>query len=159
MGTKTDSRVIIDAPLDFVWDSTNDVADWPELFTEYAMAEVLHAEGNLIRFRLTMHPDPQGNAWSWVSERELDPANRKVVARRIELGWFEYMDIVWTYRQTPSGVEMRWQQSFAMRDDAPLDDAAMGERITTNSAIQMRHIKEKVEQRHRALLSVSGGQR
>jgi aromatase len=141
----TDNVVHIAAPLDLVWRLTNDLGRWPQLFTEYAAVELLDRQGQTVRFRLTMHPDEQGNAWSWVSERTLDPDNRRVTARRIEPGWFEHMDITWTYEATGAGTRMRWVQDFSMRPDAPLDDAAMTRRINENSLIQMDHIRAEVE--------------
>ena len=39
--TTVDNSVVIDAPMELVWDMTNDVAGWPDLFTEYASAEIL----------------------------------------------------------------------------------------------------------------------
>lgn len=145
MSAHTDNSVDIAAPLDLVWRMTNDLERWPQLFTEYASVEVLERQGPTVRFRLTMHPDEQGRAWSWVSERTLDPANRRVTARRIEPGWFEHMDITWTYESTGSGTRMRWMQDFSMRPDAPLDDAAMTRRINENTRIQMEHIRTRVE--------------
>jgi len=72
MPANTDNSVIIDAPLDLVWEVTNDVARWPDLFTEYAKAEILDRTDDTVRFRLTMHPDENGKVWSWVSERTAD---------------------------------------------------------------------------------------
>jgi aromatase len=141
----TDNEVVIDAPLDLVWAMTNDVASWPQLFSEYASAEILERDGQTVRFRLTMHPDADGNAWSWVSERTADPATHTVLARRIETGWFEYMNIRWEYRQAGDGVAMRWVQDFRMRPDSPVDDAAMTRRINENTAVQMARIKKTVE--------------
>lgn len=141
----TESSVVIDAPIDLVWDMTNDVASWPGLFTEYAAADVLEQNENTVRFRLTMHPDPQGNKWSWVSERIVDPVARTVVARRIEKGWFEDMDIRWTYHEVAGGVRMDWVQDFRMRPDSPVSLDQMTQRISTNSPIQMAAIKEKIE--------------
>jgi aromatase len=141
----TDNSVFIDADPDLVWDLTNDVERWPELFTEYAAAEVLHRDGDTVRFRLTMHPDPAGNAWSWVSERTADRATRTVTARRLEPGWFEFMNIRWTYTPERSGTRMRWVQDFAMRADSPVDGAAMTERINTNTPVQMEAIRRQVE--------------
>jgi aromatase len=143
----TDNAVVIDAPMELVWDMTNDVASWPSLFSEYSAAEILERRGDTVRFRLTMHPDEAGNAWSWVSERTVSPATRTVRAQRVEPGWFEYMQILWSYRATPAGVEMRWIQDFAMRAEAPLDDAAMTGRLNANTAVQMKRIKELVEAR------------
>ena len=41
MTARTENSVVIKAPLDLFWSRTNDVASWPELFTEYAKAEIL----------------------------------------------------------------------------------------------------------------------
>lgn len=145
MAGHTENEVTIDAPMELVWSRTNDVEGWPSLFTEYAKAEVLERTGNVIRFRLTMFPDEHGRVWSWVSEREVDAGSRTVVARRTEPGPFQYMNIRWTYHEVGGSVLMRWVQDFAMRPDAPVDDATMAERINTNTPIQMAVIKKKLE--------------
>lgn len=143
----TENAVDIAAPLPLVWDVTNDVAGWPDLFTEYAAADILHRDGDTVRFRLTMHPDENGVAWSWVSERTADPATRQVHAHRVETGPFAYMRIHWRYEEIPAGTRMTWVQDFAMKPEAPLDNAGMTERINTNSAVQLAVIKERLEQR------------
>ncbi len=150
MAGHTDNAIVIDAPMDLVWSITNDVPNWPSLFSEYASAEILKREGATVTFRLTMHPDESGTSWSWVSERTSDEASRTVRARRVETGPFDYMNIHWEYVQQDDGVRMRWVQRFAMRPDAPIDDAAMTERLNRNTAIQMKLIKEKIEVTARA---------
>jgi len=140
-----DNCVLIDADFDHVWEMTNDVERWPQLFTEYASAEILSRTGDKVRFRLTMHPDENGVAWSWVSERTLDRPNRRVVARRVEPGPFEFMNIEWTYWTEGASTRMRWVQDFRMRADAPIDTAAMTHRINTNTVTQMDVIRRKVE--------------
>lgn len=144
----TENSIHIDAPIDVVWDATNDVRRWPGLFSEYAAVDVLAEHDDTVRFRLTMHPDEDGRIWSWVSERTADPARRTVHAHRVETGPFEYMHIRWYYAESGSGTRMTWVQDFHMRPGAPLDDAGMTDRINTNSAIQMQLIKEKVERSH-----------
>ncbi|QLD28605.1 SRPBCC family protein [Micromonospora carbonacea subsp. aurantiaca] len=131
--------------MDLVWRRTNDLADWPSLFTEYAAVEILSEQDGVVRFRLTMHPDEEGRVWSWVSERRPDEATRTVTARRVEPGPFLHMDIRWSYREVDGGVLMRWEQDFAMRPDAPVDDAGMTERINRNTGVQMDVIKKKIE--------------
>lgn len=143
----TDNTVVINAPLDLVWQLTNDLENWPNLFSEYASVEVLERAGERTRFRLTMHPDENGKVWSWVSERETDRAARTVRARRVEPGPFEYMDIRWEYGEVPEGTSMRWIQDFAMKPTAPVDDEGMTRRINSNSRVQMDLIREKVEKR------------
>lgn len=141
----TDNSVVIAAPLDLVWRITNDLENWPDLFSEYASVDVLNRAGDVTRFRLTMHPDETGQIWSWVSERETDRDALTVRAHRVEPGPFEYMDIRWEYGEVPQGTSMRWIQDFAMKPTAPVDDAAMTTRINHNSRVQMELIREKVE--------------
>lgn len=142
-----DNSVVIAAPYDLVWEMTNDVASWPELFSEYASAEVLERDGDTVRFRLTTVPDENGGVWSWVSERRMDREQRTVRAHRVETGPFAYMEIFWSYRETPDGVEMRWVQDFHLKPTAPLDDAAMQDRMNRNTAVQLARIKKLVEHR------------
>lgn len=145
MAAHTEHEIVIDAPLELVWRMTNDVPSWPELFSEYAKADVLHRDGDYVRFRLTMHPDGQGRVWSWVSERIADPRTRTALAHRVDKGPFEYMFIRWTYQEVRGGVRMHWTQDFAMAAGAPVDDATMATNINTNSPQQLKLIKERVE--------------
>ena len=145
MAAHTDNSIVINAPLELVWEMTNDVANWPNLFTEYAQAEIMEREGDRVLFRLSMHPDENGTVWSWVSERTADPATHTVKAHRVETGPFAYMQIQWFYEAVEGGTHMRWVQDFEMKPSAPVDDAAMQRNINTNTPIQMGVIKEKVE--------------
>lgn len=153
MAGHTENSVVIDAPPTLVWRITNEVENWPDLYTEYAKAEVLSREENTVTFRLTMHPDENGVAWSWVSERVMDPERYEVRARRIETGPFEYMNIFWDYQVVGGSTRMIWVQDFHMKPTAPVDDAAMADRINANSAIQMKIIKERIEEIARKELS------
>ncbi|MGW7008473.1 SRPBCC family protein [Streptomyces sp. NPDC054933] len=150
MSGHTENEITIAAPLDLVWEITNDLENWPRLFSEYRNVEVLGREGDKTTFRLTMHPDDNGQVWSWVSERETHRDARTVRARRVEPGPFEYMDIRWQYDETPDGgTTMRWIQDFAMKPTAPVDDAAMTDHLNRNTRIQMDLIRERIERRAR----------
>ncbi|MER5599871.1 SRPBCC family protein [Streptomyces sp. NPDC002265] len=159
MAGHTENEITIAAPLDLVWDMTNDIENWTELFSEYASVEVLSRENGKTTFRLTMHPDDNGKVWSWVSEREPDRKRLMVKARRVETGPFAYMNIKWVYEETPAGTRMHWTQDFEMKPDAPVDDAWMTENINRNSVVQLQLIRDKVEQRarRRAPASVTHG--
>lgn len=146
MAGHTENSVTIDAPLDLVWDMTNDIENWPQLFSEYASLEVLSRDGDTTSFRLTMHPDENGKVWSWVSERTVDRARRTVRARRVETGPFAHMNIRWEYKETPGGTHMHWVQDFAMKPEAPVDDAWMTDNINRNSRVQMDLIRDRIEQ-------------
>lgn len=148
MAGHTENTIVIAAPLDLTWEMTNDLERWPELFSEYASVEVLDREGGKVTFRLTMHPDENGQVWTWVSEREADRPSLTVRARRVETGPFEYMDIAWHYQEVADGTSMRWVQDFAMKPTAPVDDEKMTAHINKNSKVQMELIREKVEAAH-----------
>jgi aromatase len=145
MAAHTDNSIVINAPLERVWEITDDVEGWPNLFTEYATAEILERSGNTVKFRLTMHPDENGKVWSWISERTSDPATRTVKAHRVETGPFEYMNIEWYYEPADGGTKMRWVQDFHMKPQAPADDEGMTEYLNRNTVIQMNRIKGLVE--------------
>ncbi|CAO5259660.1 SRPBCC family protein [Frankia sp. AgKG'84/4] len=145
MSGHTDNSILVNADIDTVWTMTNDLESWPDLFTEYASIEIIEKTGNTFRFRLTMRPDENGTAWSWVSERTLDPVGRQVRAHRIETGPFEYMHIHWTYTTEGTGTRMRWVQDFHLRPTAPLNDEQMTDRLNTNTVREMAVIRDKVE--------------
>ncbi|MCI0383096.1 SRPBCC family protein [Streptomyces sp. CNQ085] len=149
MAGHTENEIVIAAPLDLVWEMTNDIENWPRLFSEYASVEVLSRDGDTTTFRLTMHPDENGTVWSWVSQRTADRDALTVRAHRVETGPFRYMDIRWEYTQLPEGVRMRWTQDFAMKPDAPVDDTWMTQNINRNSRVQMALIRDRIEQRAR----------
>lgn len=60
----TVNSIIISAGYDKVFDISNDIPRWTELFPgEYKKAEILRREGDKITFRLT---DDEGKSWqSW----------------------------------------------------------------------------------------------
>jgi aromatase len=150
MAGHTDHEIVIDAPLELVWDMTNDIESWPRLFSEYSAATVLDRSGNTVRFRLALHPDETGKVWSWVSERRPDKETWTVRSQRVETGPFKYMWIYWEYLADGDGVRMRWVQDFEMKQGAPVGDAEMKARLDRNTPVQQRLIKDRIEAAARA---------
>jgi aromatase len=157
MAEHTVNSILIDAPLPVVWEMTNDLEHWTELFTEYQSVEILERKGNTIRFRLAMHPDENGVVWSWVSERTPHLDTHEVRAHRVETGPFEFMHIHWRYDTEPGGTRMTWTQDFAMKPTAPLNDKQMAERINANSTVQLDVIRRKVEAAARRQVAAGAG--
>jgi len=149
MPAHTDNAIVINAPLNLVWETANDVENWPNLFTEYAKAEIIERKGNTVTFRLTTFPDKEHNdtVWSWVSERTVDPQTHTVKAHRIETGPFEYMNIQWFFEPADGGTRMRWVQDFSMKPSAPANDEQAEQYINNNTKTQMAVIKERIEKR------------
>ncbi len=113
----TVNSIVINAPYDLVFDISNTIERWTELFgKEYAKADVLERNdtkgtGNIeITFRLT---DEDGK--SWVSKRWLYKDLKFAYAQRWDpLFPFLYMKIVWFYTEVEGGISMKWIQDFEM---------------------------------------------
>ncbi len=109
--SNTRNSIFIEAPYDLVFDISNHIERWTELFgDEYISADVLSREGNEITFRLT---DDENK--SWVSKRWLHKEHYFAIASRHEPMFpFVYMKILWLYIPRDNGVEMVWMQDFEM---------------------------------------------
>ena len=108
----TENSIVIAAPFEFVFDISNKIERWTELFgDEYVKAEVLERKGNEITFRLT-----DDESKSWISKRWLFKELKFAFASRWEPMFpFNYMKIVWLYHETPEGsIKMTWVQDFEM---------------------------------------------
>ena len=79
------------------------------------------------------------------SERTADAATHSSRSHRIETGPFEYMWIDWSFATVDGRTEMRWRQEFAMKPEAPADDAGAEDYLNRNTRIQMQAIKERLE--------------
>jgi aromatase len=55
------------------------------------------------------------------------------------------MNIRWHYEEVPEGTRMVWTQDFAMKPEAPVDDAWMTDNINRNSKVQMALIRDRIE--------------
>ena len=151
MAAHTDNEVIIEAPRDFVWQRMMDIESWPNLFSEYAKAEVIEEEGeNKVKFRLTTHPDPEydGKVWSWVSQRTMYPDEHRAHSERIDMENvpFQHMYIDWYFEPADEGTKMRWVQDFSMKPEAPADDETAERYMNKNTKEQMGVIKERLEE-------------
>ncbi|MDO8661766.1 MAG: polyketide cyclase [Candidatus Omnitrophota bacterium] len=139
----TCNSVIINAPYDLVFDISNDIPRWTELFgSEYKKAEVVKKEANKITFRLT---DDEGKSWqSW---RLLFKQNNFTYAEREEPKFpFQYMKIIWLYTLKPEGVELTWIQHFAMDAKAKFNDEQVEGFINKHSKDNLLIFKRVIEQ-------------
>jgi aromatase len=138
----TCNSIIINAPYDLVFDISNDITRWTELFgTEYKKAEVVQKEANKITFRLTDEDDK-----SWQSWRLLFKDKYFAYAERKEPKFpFKYMKIVWLYTPSPEGIEMVWIQHFEMDAKAKFNDFQIEGFINEGSQHNLKIFKEIIE--------------
>lgn len=147
MSAHTDNSIVIEAPVEMVWEEANRLEQWPVLFAaEYARVDVLARESDRVTFRITTKPQENGSSYNWLSERVLDPEHHRVVARRLETGPFLYMHIFHSFDECPEGTRVRWVQDFEMRPQAPFTDAQMAGRINAGSEGNLRRHKQVIEQ-------------
>jgi len=144
----TENTIVILRDFDTVFDLTNDIALWPQLFTEYQKAEVISREGNTVTFSLTTYPEGERPSRTWVSTRVIDKPGRAATAERAPNSFpFKEMKIHWTYEVLPEnvGVAMTWIQRFELHPDCPWTVEQMESFLNRNTRTQMRAIREKVE--------------
>ncbi len=138
----TVNSIIIKAPYDKVFDISNDIERWTELFGgEYKEAKIIKREGNRITFRLT---DDEGRSWqSW---RLLFKENYFAYAEREEPKFpFKFMKIIWLYTPKPEGIEMSWIQHFEMDPQAKFNDTQVEGFINKHSQENLKIFKEVIE--------------
>lgn len=139
----TCNSIIINAPYDLIFDISNDIPRWTELFGgEYKKAEVVKKEDNKITFRLT---DDEGKSWqSW---RQLFKDKYFAYAEREEPKFpFKYMKIIWLYTPKPDGIELAWIQHFEMDDKAKFNDEQVEGFINKHSKDNLKIFKDVIEQ-------------
>ncbi|MBM3244144.1 MAG: polyketide cyclase [Candidatus Omnitrophica bacterium] len=138
----TCNSIIINAPYEKVFEISNDIPRWTELFgSEYKNAEVISKEGDKITFRLTDDEDK-----SWVSWRLLFKDKYFAYAERFEPKFpFKFMKIIWLYTPRPEGVELTWIQHFEMDEKAKFSDVQVEGFINKHSKDNLLIFKKVIE--------------
>lgn len=140
--------VLIEAPLEDVFRLTNNVRTWPTLFTEYQSSEVIEETDDSVTFRLTTHPDEDGQQWSWIARRTTNKERHATYSERMpSSGPFQHMMIRWWYDAAGENqTSMTWEQEFTIKPDAPVTEEQATAYLNKQTKIQQKVIKERVEQ-------------
>ena len=138
----TSNSVLINAPYDKVFDISNDIERWTELFGgEYKEAKILKREGNRLTFRLTDDEDR-----SWQSFRLLFKDDYFAYAQKLPPEFpFKYMKIIWLYTPKPDGILMTWIQDFEMDEKAKFTDEQVVGLINKHSQENLQIFKKIIE--------------
>jgi len=154
----TCNSIIINAPYDLVFNISNDIPRWTELFgSEYKKAEVVKKDANKITFRLTDDEDK-----SWQSWRLLFKDKYFTYSEREEPKFpFKFMKIVWLYTLKPAAagtalvngsratasrpVELTWIQHFEMDEKAKFNDEQVEGFINKHSKENLEIFKAVIE--------------
>jgi aromatase len=108
----TVNSVVVNAPYEEVFDISNKIEGWTELFScVYAKADVLDRRGNEITFRITNKE--RGSIW--VSKRWLYKDLKFVYGQRWDPVYpFKYFKVVWLYTEIPEGTKVTWIVDFEL---------------------------------------------
>ena len=138
----TVNSILIKAPYELIFDISNDIPRWTELFGgEYTEAKIVKKEDNKITFQLTNN---EGN--SWQSFRLLFKDYYFTYAQKLPPEFpFKYMKIIWLYTPTPDGVIMTWIQDFTMDDKAKFNDEQVEGFINKHSQDNLKIFKDVIE--------------
>ncbi|UCG34777.1 MAG: SRPBCC family protein [Candidatus Omnitrophota bacterium] len=137
----TVNSIVINASYEKVFDLSNDISRWKEFFKEYTESEVTEKKDNKIVFKLTHQ-----NGNSWKSYRLLFKDDKFAYASRVEPMFpFEYMKIIWLYREVEGVIEMTWIQDFKMDKGAKFTDEKVEEIINNHSKENLKRFKEIIE--------------
>ena len=138
----TCNAIVIKAPYEKIFDISNDIPRWTELFGgEYKEAKVVETKANKIIFQLT---DDEGR--SWKSFRLLFKENNFAYAERMDPKFpFEYMKIVWLYTPAEGGIKLTWIQDFKMDSKAKFNDEQVEGFINKHSKENLEIFKNVIE--------------
>ncbi|QUC61861.1 SRPBCC family protein [Streptomyces sp. A2-16] len=142
---RIENAIVIGADAELVFDLTNDIARWSEIFDEYSDAKVLSEEREgrwtEIVFELTNEEGASWRSWRILDHRELVA----VAERRDPLYPFRYMHLRWSYEPVPEGTAMTWVQDFELDEKFPVPLETVLERMNTHTRHNQAGIKRKIE--------------
>ena len=138
----TVNSIIINASYEKVFDTSNNIARWTELFGgEYVKADVLSHIGNRIEFRLT-----NNEGQSWTSFRLLYKEHKFAYAQKNEPTFpFKYMKIIWLYTEVAGGILMTWIQDFEVAQGAKFTDEQVINGVNEHSQHNLKIFKAVIE--------------
>ncbi|WP_409018197.1 SRPBCC family protein [Caballeronia sp. LZ035] len=140
MPIRIDRAIEINVPLDYAFQVSNDLRQWPLIMSEYRKVSILRTEGRKIWFKIS-HTSGQ----EWISWRVIVPEVPFAYAERFDpLTPFEYMHILWTYHRSSLGTRMSWSMQCVV------EDAGREEEIQTylesHTAENQQKMKEYLEE-------------
>jgi ribosome-associated toxin RatA of RatAB toxin-antitoxin module len=121
----TESRIVIRAPKQRIFEVTSDLSRWPELLPHYRY--ITYLERGDDRHIVRMAASRDGIPISWVSEQIID--RERIEIRFLHLRAFtKGMAVVWTFDETPEGTLVRIIHDLKFRIPvlAPLAEPIVG---------------------------------
>lgn len=143
---RIENNIFIEQTPQKVFDLTNDIEHWPQLFNDYSDAKILKKEVDTKFIKLEFQLSNKHS--SWVSTRILDKQGLTAYAQRIDPMYpFKYMHLTWKYEEKDNGTLMTWIQDFELDEKFPdpLDDVI--NKMNQHTIDNQTRIKNIIEQR------------
>jgi hypothetical protein len=99
----TTNAIVIQAPIQQVFEAAKEVLEWPRLLAHYRRVAFLGEEGKGRVFEMAAHRD--GLPVKWRAVQEADGKKFKVHYRHIA-GWTKGMDVWWHLKEGKTGTEI-----------------------------------------------------
>ncbi|MFD6418208.1 SRPBCC family protein [Streptomyces sp. NPDC060194] len=142
---RIENSIVIAADPRQVFDITNDIERWSEIFNEYSKARVVSEERDgrwtEIVFELTNEEGATWRSWRILDHRELVA----VAERRDPLFPFGFMHLRWTCTPDPAGTLMTWIQDFELDPEFTVPLETVLERMNLHTRENQAGIKQKIE--------------
>ncbi|WP_051970077.1 SRPBCC family protein [Kitasatospora azatica] len=146
---RTRAAISVQAPARDVYLTLTDVLGWPLLYPWITHTEVLEQQGpeDLTKF-WAVRPGPEGTLRIWTSRRRLDDAALVMeFEQHGSVGAIRRLGGRWLFLEQPDGQCLVESHHWFTTDEDPAVTAA---ELDRHGALQMRTLKEAVEQREQA---------
>lgn len=139
------TSITIKGDLDKIFEMTNDIGRWHELYNEYHKTKVLslHRDGRFAKIEFEITDE---NNYTWRSWRILDYKEHIAVAQRGEPKFpYIYMHLTWLYEPTDDGVVMTWIHDVEMDPKAPYSNEQVVPHMIEHMQANQRSFKRVIE--------------
>lgn len=138
-------EVKVQAPVEVVYQLIADVANWPQIFPPSVHVEYLERSGS--QERIQIWATANGEAKTWISRRELDPAARRIEFRQERstppVG---AMGGIWIIEPISDGEShVRLRHDYRAVDDDPAKIAWIDRAVDRNSQSELAALKTNAE--------------
>jgi Predicted integral membrane protein len=129
----TESRIVIRAPRQTIFDTTSDLSRWPSILPHYRSIKYLERGNDRHVVKMAAHRD--GIPVSWVSEQIIDRDALEIHFHHLR-AFTKGMDVVWSFQETPDGTLVRiiHDLKFRVPSLAPLAERIIGDFFIENIA-------------------------
>jgi ribosome-associated toxin RatA of RatAB toxin-antitoxin module len=141
------NSIVMHAPKTMIFETAANLELWPTMLPHYRYIRFLEraADRNIV----IMAAERSGIPISWMSEQIIDRDRLEIRFHHLR-AWTKGMDVVWSFSDTPAGVqvEIAHDLRFRVRALAPIVDLIIGDFFIHNIANKtLRCMKAYIEAR------------